>query len=71
VPDDGGFKKFGLLADMFTMCEFEGALDRCNNSAPGLDGIQFLMFKFWHEEVKRYLLGMLNEIMTTGMIPES
>jgi hypothetical protein len=47
------------------MDEFEGALD----SAPGLDGIKFIMFKFLPEEAKRYLFGILNKIM--GMIPES
>jgi hypothetical protein len=36
VPDGGGSTKFGRLADSFTMDEFEGALDQCNNSAPGL-----------------------------------
>jgi hypothetical protein len=39
--------------------------------APGLDGIKFIMFKFLPEEVKRYLLGIFNEMMSTGMIPES
>jgi hypothetical protein len=29
------------------------------------------MFKFLPEEAKRYLLGIFNEIMSTGMIPES
>jgi hypothetical protein len=28
------------------------------------------MFKFLPEEAKRYLLGMFNEIIGTGMIPE-
>jgi hypothetical protein len=59
------------MADAFTMHEFEGVLDQCNNSAPGLDGIKFNMFKFLLEEAKRYLLGIFNEIMGMGMIPES
>jgi hypothetical protein len=63
--------KFGWLADAFTMDEFEGAMDQCNNSAPGLDGIKFIVFKFLPEEAKLYLLGIFNEIMSTGMIPES
>jgi hypothetical protein len=33
---DGGSTKFGWLADAFTINQFEGALDQCNNSAPGL-----------------------------------
>jgi hypothetical protein len=53
------------------MDEFEGAMDQCNNSAPGLDGIKFIVFKFLPEEAKLYLLGIFNEIMSTGMIPES
>jgi hypothetical protein len=46
VPDGGGSTKFGWLADAFSMDEVEGALDQCNNSASGLDGIKFIMFKF-------------------------
>jgi hypothetical protein len=38
------------------MDEFEGVLDRCNNSAPRLDGIKFIMFNILPEEAKRYLL---------------
>jgi hypothetical protein len=38
----------------------EGSLDQCNNSAPGLDGIKFILFKFLPEEAKRYLLGIFN-----------
>jgi hypothetical protein len=70
VPDDGGSTKFGWLAEAFTMDEFEGALDQCNNSAPGLDGIKFILFKFLPEKAKRYLLGIFYEIMGTSMIPE-
>jgi hypothetical protein len=29
------------------------------------------MFKFLPQEAKRYLLGIFNEMMSTGMIPES
>jgi hypothetical protein len=71
VKDGGGYTKLGWLADAFTMDEFEGTLDRCNNSAPGLDGIRFVVFKFLPEEAKRYLLGIFNEIVRTGMIPGS
>jgi hypothetical protein len=53
------------------MNEFEGALEQCKNSGPGLDGIKFIMFNFLPEEAKWYLLGIFNEIMSTGMIPES
>jgi hypothetical protein len=57
VPDGGGITKLGWLADAFTMDEFEGTLNQCNNSAPGPDGIKLIMFKFLPEESKRYLLG--------------
>jgi hypothetical protein len=70
VLDGGRSTKFGWLADAFSMDEFEEALDQCNNSAPGLDGIKFILFKFLREEAKRYLLGIFNG-MDTGMIPES
>jgi hypothetical protein len=53
------------------MDEFKGALNRCNNSAPGLDGIKFIMFKFLPEEAKRYLLAIFNEVVSSGMILES
>jgi hypothetical protein len=69
VSDGGGSTKFVWLADAFTMDEFEGALDQCNNFAPGLDGIKFILFKFLLEDAIRYLLGIFNEIM--GMISES
>jgi hypothetical protein len=65
VPDGGGSTKFGWLADTFTMDKFEAALDQYNNSAPGLDGTKFIMFKLLPEEAKRYLLGIFNEIMST------
>jgi hypothetical protein len=71
VPDGGGSTKFSWLADAFTMDEFEGALDQCNNSAPGLAGIKFIMFKFLPEEAKQYLLRIFIKIMSTDMIPES
>jgi hypothetical protein len=67
VPDGKGPTKFGWLADAFTMDEFEVALDQCNNSTPGLDGIKFIMFRFLPEEAKRgsgtCLVGIFNEIM--------
>jgi hypothetical protein len=63
VPDQGGSTKFGWLADTFIMDEFEGALDRYNNSAPGLDGIRLIMFKLLLEEA-----GIFYEIMKTGRI---
>jgi hypothetical protein len=53
------------------MDEIEGALGRCNNPALGLDGIKFIIFKFLPEEAKRYLLGIFNEIMSTGMISKN
>jgi hypothetical protein len=65
VPHGGGSTKFGWLADTFTMDEFEAALDQYNNSAPGLDGIKYIMFKFLPQEAKCYLLGIFNEIMST------
>jgi hypothetical protein len=43
VPEGGGSTKFGWLADAFTMNEFEGALDQCNNSAPGLSAWNEIM----------------------------
>jgi hypothetical protein len=71
VPVGGGSTKFGWLAVKFSVDDFEGAQDRCNNSAPGVDGIKFIMFKFLPEEAKRYLLGIFNEIISTGRVPES
>jgi hypothetical protein len=47
VPDGGGSTKFGWLASTFTTDVFEEALDQCINSAPRLDGIKFIMFKFF------------------------
>jgi hypothetical protein len=69
VQDGRRSTKFSWLADKFTMDEYEGALDHCNNSAPVLDEIKFIKLKFLPEEAKRYLQGLFNEIMIT--IPES
>jgi hypothetical protein len=54
-----------------TRSQWMSSKDRCNNSAPGLDGIKFIMFKFLPEEAKRYLLGIFNEVVSSGMIPGS
>jgi hypothetical protein len=38
-------------------------------SAPGLDGIKFIMIKFLPYEAKWYLLWIFHEIMSTGRTP--
>jgi hypothetical protein len=51
---------------MLLVCSSRSVV-RCNNSASGLDGIKFIMFKFFPEKAKRYLLGIFNEIMSTAL----
>jgi acyl-CoA reductase-like NAD-dependent aldehyde dehydrogenase len=42
VPDSGGSTKFGWVVDVFSMDDFEEALNRCNNSALGLHYVQIV-----------------------------
>jgi hypothetical protein len=44
VPDLAS-ERFLWLAEPFTMDEFQAALDLCNNSSPGMDGIKFKIYK--------------------------
>jgi hypothetical protein len=47
-----------------------GALDLCNNSSPGLDGIKFNIDKALPMREKEILLGFFNEILRTDEISD-
>lgn len=41
------------------------------NSAPGRDGVEYIMLKNLTEEMKNILLNIYNEIWFTGEIPDA
>jgi hypothetical protein len=53
------------------MNEFEAALDLCDNSSPGMDGIKFNIYKALPIRAKEILLGFFNGILRTGEILEN
>jgi hypothetical protein len=61
-------KGFSWLMDPLFLDELEAALDLCNNSCPGSDGLRF---KALHPEAKLCLLDIYNDILRTGVVPES
>jgi hypothetical protein len=52
------------------MDEFADALDLCNNSSLGMNGIKFNICKALPMRAKEILLGFFNGILQTGEIPE-
>jgi hypothetical protein len=52
-------ERFLWLAEPFAMDEFEAALDLCNNSSPGINGIKFNIYKALPMRAKETLLGFL------------
>jgi hypothetical protein len=51
--------------------ELEAALDQCNNSCPGLDGLRSSLLKALPMEAKLCLLDIYNGILATGAVPQS
>jgi hypothetical protein len=57
--------------DPLSLDELEAALDLYNICCPGLDGLRFFLFKALPPEAKLCLLEIYNDILRTGMVPES
>jgi Reverse transcriptase (RNA-dependent DNA polymerase) len=53
----------------FSLTELDIALDKCDNTSPGLDGIRFPMLKKLTDESKQSILDLFNEIFRQGVIP--
>ena len=51
--------------------ELERELSTVKDSAPGPDGIQYSMLKNLSQSGKRFLLGILNRIFSTGKMPKA
>jgi hypothetical protein len=66
-----GFSRFSWLAEPLSLDELEAALDLCNNSCSGLDGLRFSLFKALPMEAKLCLLDIYNEILATGVVLQS
>jgi hypothetical protein len=49
----------------------EIALNQCNNSYPGLDGLRFSLFKALSIGAKLCLLGINNDILAMQVVPQS
>lgn len=46
------------------------ALNRCNNSSPGLDKIPFTLIKKLNDNVKIIIVGIVNEFFSTQNFPD-
>jgi hypothetical protein len=67
-----GYSRFSWLAEPLSLDELEAALYQCNNSWPGLlDFLRFSLFKALAMEAKLGLLDIYNEILATGLVPQS
>jgi hypothetical protein len=66
-----GSSRFFFLAEPLSPDELEAALDQCNNSCPVLNGLRFSLFKVLPMEAKLCLLDIYNDILATGVVPQS
>jgi hypothetical protein len=66
-----GSERLSWLMDPLFLDELEAALDLCNKSCPGLDGLRFSIFKAPPPEAKLCLFDIYNDILRTGVVPES
>ena len=56
--------------ETFSLLEMDNALKRCKNTAPGPDGIHYLMLKHLSPRMKQCLLAIFNKCWTEGVFPE-
>lgn len=65
-------KQESPLNEKFKYEELTRALSMIRrNSAPGRDGVEYIMLKNLTEEMKNILLNMYNEVWFTGEIPDT
>jgi hypothetical protein len=69
IPDCSN--RFDWLEEQFSLSDLNAALHSCNNSAAGLDGIKFQMLKNLPENALLFLLDIYNQILLSGIFPES
>jgi ribonuclease HI len=62
-------ERFPWLAQTINISELNAALDICNNTSPGEDGIKFSLLKNLPGQAKLFLLQIFNEIMDSGEVP--
>jgi hypothetical protein len=70
LPEVSYFR-FSWLAEPLSLDGLEAALDQCKNSCPGLDGLRFSLLKALPMRAKLCLLDIYNDILVTGVVPQS
>jgi hypothetical protein len=65
------FNSGRACGQFFSVSEMEAALEQCDNKSPGEDVICVSVLKVLLDEVKVYLLNILNDILKSGSIPGS
>jgi Endonuclease-reverse transcriptase/Reverse transcriptase (RNA-dependent DNA polymerase) len=68
---DQSSERFPWLAQKIEISELNAALDLCNNTSPGEDGIKFKLLKNMPEQAKLFLLQIFNDILSDGNVPLS
>lgn len=63
--------RFGWMKSDFTLAELSAALERCNNSSPGLDNVRFIHLKNLPEIGLQFLLELYNYILKSSEVPIS
>jgi hypothetical protein len=66
-----GSTSLSSLVEPLFLDELDAALDQSNNFCLGLDGLRFSLFKALLMEAKFSLLDIYNEILATGVVPQS
>jgi hypothetical protein len=68
---EGGFSRFSWLAEPLSLDELDATPDQCNNSCLDLDRLRFSLFEALPMEVNLWLRDIYNEILATGVVPQS
>jgi hypothetical protein len=66
-----GSSRYSWLMEPLSIDELEPALGQCNNSCPGLGVMRISLFKALPMEAKLCLLDAYNDIIVTGVVPQS
>ncbi len=54
----------------FTITELKAALQKCANTAPGVDRVSYVMIKHLSDSILLMILKLYNKIWTEGIIPK-
>lgn len=70
LPTDHDYCEAGLNSP-FTFHELKGVLSSIKDSAPGEDGIPYSFLSNLDEKSLEYYLSLVNDVMITGIVPQS